>query len=222
MSDPAANLAFLPSVRQGAATAIAASDTLAPQRGAADLAVGVSINGAAPLPINVRLRGPADVVGVDARQVIRREPQPGTSDFEPNFFPSIEFDRADFPWLFTPAKPDGNGRLRPWCCLVVVREQDGVSIGPAAQGSLPVLLITAPARPIDELPDLADCWAWVHSQAAAPDASNASVASALGGAPQLSLSRLVCPRRLDANTSYLACVVPTFELGRKAGLGIAI
>jgi hypothetical protein len=36
------------------------------------------------------------------------------------------------------------------------------------------------------------------------------------------LSRLLCPRRLDPDTNYTACVVPTFELGRKAGLGIAI
>ena len=46
--------------------------------------------------------------------------------------------------------------------------------------------------------------------------------AALNGPPQLSLSRLVCPRLLTANTDYLACVVPTFELGRKAGLGLPI
>ena len=33
-------------------------------------------------------------------------------DFEPNCFPSIEFDRADFPWLFTPARANTNGQLR--------------------------------------------------------------------------------------------------------------
>ena len=39
------------------------------------------------------------------------------------------------------------------------------------------------------------------------------------GATELSLSRLVCPRMLEPDTDYIACVVPTFELGRKAGLG---
>ena len=39
MSDPAANLSFLPWVRQGAAATIGPVDTLAPQRGVADLAV---------------------------------------------------------------------------------------------------------------------------------------------------------------------------------------
>ncbi len=35
------------------------------------------------------------------------------------------------------------------------------------------------------------------------------------------LSRLVCPRRLDDYTAYVACVVPTFEVGRQAGLGLS-
>ena len=222
MTDPAANLSFLPWVRQGAAATIRAVDTLAPQLAVANLDVVVTINTATPVPVTVRLRGPADVVGIDANQVIRMDPHPDTTDFEPNCFPSVEFDRADFPWLFTPAKADPTGRLRPWLCLVVVREQDGVSLGPLGQSPLPVLQIAAPARPVDELPDLAECWAWVHAQAAASDSSAAQVGSALAGAPQLSLSRLVCPRRLDANTAYLACVVPTFELGRKAGLGATI
>ena len=46
--------------------------------------------------------------------------------------------------------------------------------------------------------------------------------AALNGSPELSLSRLICPRILAPNTDYIACVVPTFDLGRKAGLGIAI
>ena len=37
--------------------------------------------------------------------------------------------------------------------------------------------------------------------------------------PERSLSRLLCPRILQPNTDYVACVVPTFELGRRAGLG---
>jgi hypothetical protein len=40
--------------------------------------------------------------------------------------------------------------------------------------------------------------------------------------PERTLSRLLSPRRLDPSTSYVACVVPTFDVGRKAGLGEAI
>ena len=42
----------------------------------------------------------------------------------------------------------------------------------------------------------------------------------LAGRPERTASRLICPRRLDPNTSYLACVVPAFEAGRRAGLGL--
>ena len=169
MADTVANLSFLPWVREGVAASIPVADTLLPQRGVADLSVALSINDAPGAAVSVRLRGPADVTGIDARQVVRMEPHPDTSDFEPNYFACIEFDRPDFPWLFTPARANASGQLRPWLCLVVVREQDGVAITPASASSLPVLRITSPAHPVDELPDLTDCWAWAHGQVAAAD-----------------------------------------------------
>ena len=130
-SDPAATLSLLPWVRQGAAASITTPDSLgAGQHAVADLSAVLSVNGSAAPPVTVRLRGPADVVGIDANQIVRRDPRPGSVDFEPNYFAAIEFDRPDFPWLFTPARADATGKLRPWLCLVVVRKQDGVSPGP--------------------------------------------------------------------------------------------
>ena len=219
-----ANLSFLPWVRQGAAGAIDTVDTLgAGQPAVADVSINLAVNNDALPPVQVRLRGPADVVGIDAHQVIRTDPRPGTSDFEPNCFPSIEFDRADFPWLFTPARANANAQLRPWWCLVVVRKQTGVQLASTADSPLPTLRIAGDAKAFAELPDLRDSWAWAHSQAAADNTTNpGAVGNALNGPPHLSLSRLVCPRILAANTDYIACVVPTFELGRKAGLGLPI
>lgn len=219
-----ANLSFLPWIRQGAAGAIAAPDTLTSKQAAvADVSVVLNVNGAALPAVPLRLRGPADVVGIDRHQIVRTDPRPHSVDFEPNCFPSIEFDRADFPWLFTPAKANANGQLRPWLCLVVVRQQDGVQLSSTSDTPLPVLRIVAPAKPFVELPDLKDSWAWAHGQAAAdPTVDPNSVRAALDGAPHLSLSRLVCPRLLTPTTEYLACVVPAFELGRKAGLGLTI
>ena len=216
-----ANLSFLPWVRQGASGGIGAVDTLGPNQPAvADVSIALTVNTTSLPAVPVRLRGPADAVGIDAHQIIRTDPRPGTSGFEPNCFPSIEFDRADFPWLFTPARANADGRLRPWLCLVVVRAQPGVQLTTSPDSPLPVLRIAAPARPAAELPDLKDSWAWAHSQAAA--GGPIAVSDALNGAPQLSLSRLVCPRILKPETDYLACVVPVFELGRKAGLGLPI
>jgi hypothetical protein len=225
-----ASLTFLSWVRQGVAAAINTPDTLgARQRAVVDLNATVKINASPtpavpppPVPMNVRLRGPADVVGIDANQIIRRDPHPGTNDFEPNYFPCVEFDRPDFPWLFTPASPAANAKLRPWLCLVVVRKQDGVTLTSTPNSTLPVLQIAAPALPASELPDLAECWAWAHAQAAGDDSSEGAVRAALNGPPERSLSRLICPRILAPTTDYIACVVPTFDLGRKAGLGIAI
>jgi hypothetical protein len=219
-----ANLTFLPWVRQGAAGAINTIDSLGPgQSAVADVSIVLAVNNAAVPPVKVRLRGPADIVGIDAHQIIRTDPRPGTSDFEPNCFPSIEFDRVDFPWLFMPASANASSQLRPWLCLVVVRKQRGVQITSTADSPLPSLRIADEAEAFKELPDLRDSWAWAHGQAAADNTTTPNgVEAALNGSPHLSLSRLVCPRMLKANTDYIACVVPTFELGRKAGLGLPI
>jgi hypothetical protein len=222
-----ANVVFFPWVRQGAATVIPVVDTLGSnQRAVVDLQAGLAIDSISPVetvPTPVRLRGPADVVGIDPHEIVRMDPRPGTADFEPNYFAAIEFDRPDFPWLFTPARADASGRVRPWLCLVVVRAQAGVTLQSTADVALPVLEIGAPANPGEELPDLAESHLWVHAQAASSaGASAAELRATLAGDPGLSLSRLLCPRLLAPNTDYIACVVPTFEVGRKAGLGMTV
>ena len=222
----AASLTFLPWVRQGVAAAINTPDTLGASSAASSISPPASRSTerprAASVTMPVRLRGPADVVGIDPNQIIRTDPHPGTSDFEPNCFPCVEFDRPDFPWLFTPASAGANAKLRPWLCLVVVRKQDGVTLTSTPNSPLPVLQIAASILPASELPDLGECWAWAHAQAAGDDSSEGAVRNALNGSPDRSLSRLICPRILAPKTDYMACVVPTFDLGRRAGLGIAI
>ena len=113
---------------------------------------------------------------------------------------------------------DAAGKLRPWLCLVVVRKQEGVTLRVDRTLPLPVLDIVAPAQPERELPDLSESWAWAHAQVTAASGTKVREA-ALAGDPALTVSRLLCPRRLDPLTEYLACVVPAFELGWKAGLG---
>lgn len=221
MADPA-NQIFLPWVQPGAAAAIpdAATERLAPDQAAAvALRIVLTVNGE-PVEQRARLYGPGDVIGIDPQQVVRREPQPGTTDFEPNYFPAIEFDRPDFPWLFTPARADAEGRLRPWLCLVVVRRQAGVTLGRGGGPGAPTLTIAAPAVPDRELPDLAEAHLWAHAQVTG--AARGELRQALAGDPARTVARLLCPRRLDPATEYLACVVPTFEVGRKAGLGLPL
>jgi hypothetical protein len=221
MADPA-NHIFLPWVQPGVAANIPdqATDQLTSgQPSRVVLPVSLSINNVA-MPQTVRLYGPGNVKGIDPQQIVRTEPKPGTNNFEPNYFPAIEFDRPDFPWLFTPAKADAQGRLRPWLCLIVLRKQPGIELSPSSGQSLPALTIKDPVRPVDELPDLGESWVWAHAQMTGTDQSQ--IREKMISDPARSVSRLLCPRRLDPSTEYLACVVPTFEVGRKAGLGLDI
>lgn len=219
MADPSANYLFLPWVRQGAAAGIQTTDMTADQASAVSVTMNLSINATPAVQQRVQLYGPGDVTGIDQQQIVRTEPRSQSTDFEPNYFPAIEFDRPDYPWLFTPGKADASGRLRPWLCLVVVRKGAGVTIRTNANLPLPVLEIKEPDL---ELPDLSESWAWAHVQVARTPKDENSLKRTLAGEHALTVSRLLCPRRLDPSTDYIACVVPTFELGRRAGLGETI
>ena len=62
----------------------------------------------------------------------------------------------------------------------------------------------------------------MHAQVAASSIAEidpTSLKNDMRTRPERSLSRLMCPRILQPNTDYVACVVPTCELGRRAGLG---
>jgi hypothetical protein len=209
-------------VRAGAAHAYDnPDDLLAPVLARSDgkplsaLPVRLLVNEQAPVDVPLRLYGPGDVIGIDPRAVLRTDPLPLSADFEPNYLACVEFDIPDFPWLFTPAAAGVNGRLRPWLVLAVVRHGEETALR-ASQGTLPRLV-----APLEELPNLAESWAWAHAQVVELDDSQ-SAEQILTAAPERNLSRLVCPRRLEPETRYLACLVPAFEAGRKAGLGLEV
>ena len=121
------------------------------------------------------------------------------------------------------AKADTNARLRPWLCLVVVRKQKGIELRPGFDTSLARLVIIGPAIAHDELQDLTDSWLWAHGQVTGNgNTDTKALTTTLAGSSDLSLSRLLCPRILQPDTEYLACLVPTFEAGRLAGLGLPV
>ena len=222
-----ASLTFLPWVRQGVAAAITTPDTLgAKQPAVVDLNATVTVNAsptpAVPPPCRVRLRGPADVVGIDANQIVRTDPRPGSDRLRAELF-SLRRVRSP---RFSVAVHAGQRRRQREAAAVAVpggRAQAGRrDARQHAQFAAAGAADRRTREAGDELPDLAECWAWVHAQAAGADSTEGAVRAALNGSPELSLSRLICPRMLAPNTDYIACVVPTFELGRKAGLGIAI
>jgi hypothetical protein len=220
MSDPKpAAYRLFSWMRQGLLAGITGASGAPSATGHLVLPVRLRVNDTRNVDMPLQLYGPGDVTGLDAREVIRIEPQHLMADFEPNYFPLIEFDRADFPWLFTPAVPDADRRLQPWICLVVV-PKEAATLTAEPDRPLPVL-----ECPLGELPNLAEAWAWAHAQVVSGSAggseplNHAALKQILKGSPERTLSRLLCPRRLDAKTAYYACLVPTYDLGRRAGLG---
>lgn len=209
---------FLPWVRRGLAGAIQAKPSIESGRVQIDVQATLldkSSGATANAPTTVTLFGPGDVTGFDPRLVIRTDPVHLANDFEPNYFPVVEFDLPDFPWLFTPAARDAQERLQPWICLVAVEKTEG-KLTVDASKPLPVLHIQHAQA---ELPNLDEAWAWVHAQVSGVLENGETYEDVLEKKPERTLSRLICPRRLKGKTSYLACIVPTFKGGCQAGLG---
>lgn len=211
---------FYPFLRHGWAGAALPEDSpQADPDARAVLTVDLSVNDDPAVHANVTLLGPGDVTAIGRRNIIRTDPAPHARGVEPNYLPCIDFDRPDFPWMFTPASAGAQGRLRPWLCLVVVRKKEGVSLQTGGSRPVGLLSITEPADFRTELPDLSQSWGWAHAQVAAFEGS---LDAALASHPDRSLSRIICPRLLEPNADYIACLVPAFEAGRLAGLGFAV
>ena len=213
---------FVPWVRQGASNTFGNADDLKPVLALPNnkplnvFPVSLSINQQTQVDVSMRIFGPGDVTGIDPNIVIRTDPPPHIADFEPNYLACIEFDPPDFPWLFTPAAGNAKGQLRPWLVLVVLPRTQDLRLVFNPEQPLPSVF-----APVGELPDLTESWAWAHAQVVQPD-ETLTIEQILVSQPDQNLSRLVCPRRLQPDTRYLACIVPAFEAGRKAGLGMKV
>jgi hypothetical protein len=211
---------YLSWARSGVAASLPApTGTVFAAPASATLAVGVTVGVNTGNPqaatASAQLLGPGDVTALDPRQIVRTDPTDGEQSFAPNLFPCIEFDRPDLPWAFTPLGATGE-RAAPWIVLVTVPEKSA-TFTPAAGGSLATLAVDA-----SELPDPSDSWAWAYVAVTAPKASlldsNGVLEDVMTLPADQVISRLVCPRRLDGDTVYIAAVVPAFETGRLAAL----
>lgn len=233
MSHPVATYSFLPWLRQGLANNINEQDNPTNIKIRATATVTLEIAGTGggavpPVSISkpVELFGPGDIVGVDTRAIIRHDPRNWITNYEPNYLPNIEFYDEDFPWRYTPAAPNGQ-RLRPWLTLVVLKEGEFEEGANVKDRPLPFIKVTDAAS---KFPPPDQLWAWAHVHANQPLANDivsnngAAAATALQGLldenPDFAYSRIVCPRRLEPNAPYHAFLIPTFESGRLAGLGL--
>ena len=211
------DLVFLPWARRGFARAITATNATADRTNAAvTFAVTLATDVAGAIPMPARLLGPGDVVGIDLSQILKTDPPPSSFDFETNYLASIEFKAPDLPWMFTPWTHD-HQRLEPWIALIVIEKGDDEPLKSDPTRPLPYVNIASAA----DLPNLTQSWAWAHVQVSGA-ADQAAARALLESTPAACLSRLICPRRLNNRKAYVACVVPAFDVGRKAGLGLPL
>lgn len=210
---------FLPWARRGLAAALPAVADGAALPSRARVEVGVVVAGAGNVSTATTLYGPGDVVGLDPTVIVRTLPRPDSTNVEPNYLAAVDFDQPELPWLFTPGGAPASNRLRPWLVLVVVHDRPGVAVTVSSGTVLPRLTIDSGAAA--ELPDLADSWAWAHAQLLDTDAGTtpAAVGQALADHPDRNVSRLLCPRRLEPDQRWIACLVPAFDAGVTRGLG---
>ena len=229
---------FLPWLRQGLANQIGAADFDAAVKLRAAVTVELDLTGekldggtdTATVSKPIALFGPGDIVGIEQRAIVRTEPRNWITNFEPNYLPAIEFYDEDFPWRYTPAAPDiGKHRLRPWIALIILAESEFTDGKNVANRPLPFVEV----NDLNVFPPTEQLWAWAHVHVnrslAASDAEFVSndmgavlpkLQATLNENPDLAYSRIVSPRKLEQNTAYHAFVMPVFETGRLAGLGL--
>jgi hypothetical protein len=241
MSEILATYSFLPWLRQGIANSIIKGDhdSSVILRSSIPVSLAgkaVKLDGSEmdiSIPTkNIELYGPGDIVGIESKAIIKTEPRNWITNFEPNFLASIDFYDEDFPWRYTPARANAN-RLRPWITLVVLKE-DEIEEGAQRRGkSLPYFSIKAGKKARDLFPKPEELWAWAHVHLNqdlsndAPlnsmnqDAVNSAAEQVILTNPDGAYSRILCPRKLEANVGYHAFLIPSFESGRLAGLDLS-
>lgn len=240
MSDKIATYTFLPWLRQGIANKI---DPSIASESRATIQVKLKVTGTAlegadlehSITRNVELYGPGDIIGIDKKAIVRNEPRNWITNYESNYMPYVEFYDEDFPWRYSPSVVKANDRLTPWLTLVVLKEdefKDGTNMINKPLSFIEVTDAEATFPPSDQL------WAWAHVHAneslitgedniVADSTSEiddviSKLKTLLNKNPDLAYSRIMCPRKLEPNTAYHAFVVPTFESGRLAGLGLSL
>jgi hypothetical protein len=235
MSEKLATYTFLPWLRQGIVSKITQEDTLAASPGSrerASVKISLQVNKEPHFASrDVQLVGPGDVVGINPQAIVRTEPRNWITDFEPNYLTFVEFYDEDFPWRYTPARAvqtDGETkqtRLRPWIFLMVLEESE-IEPSAAVSGPLPIVRIKDGIDLNDIFPPADQAWAWAHVHVGkditreSTDQMVKALEDLIRQNPDQALSRLVCPRKLKELRGYHVFVIPTFEVGRLAGLGL--
>jgi hypothetical protein len=240
MSDTLATYSFLPWLRQGLANNITQTETSPGVTVRPKIPVELGLTGKSPsgaaitqsIPKDVEMYGPGDIIGIDSRIMIKSEPRNWITNFEPNYLPYVDFYEEDFPWRYTPLAPVGE-RLRPWLTLVVLKESEFEELATGQTKPLPSFKLKE-AGTATIFPKPSELWAWAHVHVntdlsnnagpanvnSNPVAINTSLSTIINKNPDTAYARLLSSRKLEENVGYHAFLIPTFESGRLAGLGL--
>ncbi|MBN1274414.1 MAG: hypothetical protein JXB26_19300 [Candidatus Aminicenantes bacterium] len=236
MSDPniLAKYSFLPWLRQGIANNIKTNPAAGTIRASIKVKLNVKTDTglAQDLETSIQLIGPGDIIGISQDAIIRAEPRNWITDFEPNYLPFIEFYDEDFPWRYSPMPSDSvKHRITPWITLAALKETEFTD-SKALSGPLPFFETEDDAAQV--FPPSSQLWAWAHVHVnsnlvenEAGDSLNVNqsvneLENLLESNPDIAYSRLMVPRRLEPKTGYHCFLIPSFESGRRAGLGLDI
>jgi hypothetical protein len=173
----------------------------------------IAVSGEPRVDVGAEVLGAGDVVGLDPRMIARVEPPSGATGFEPNYMPFVEFADADFPWRYSFDASVGT-RVTPWLALLALKPGEFEFVD---QGSAHLQRIRI-ADPGGSLPDLSQSWAFAHVHLTHGDQRSNDLPGLIATRPDMHLSRLMCVRRLEPNTTYTLVLVPSTEAGRLAGL----
>ncbi|HKN82942.1 MAG TPA: hypothetical protein VJW17_05890, partial [Pyrinomonadaceae bacterium] len=169
---------------------------------------------------SLTLLGPGDVLGISPKMIARIEPHAGIVDFEPNYFPYIEFVDPDFPWRYSlDIVNPTSARAQPWLCLIVL---SGKEIEDMQRENIQVISVLADRRQFLSvraayLPKPEEVWASAHLQLTG---LNQPIQTFIETQPARHCSRLFCLRKLEAQTPYTAFLVPTYRAGVEAAFGL--
>jgi hypothetical protein len=166
------------------------------------------------------LRGPGDILGISRNMIARVEPPPRTHDFEPNYFPFVEFVDPDFPWRYSLDTVVASSRkVHPWLSLIILSAEE---IEEMSNDNIEVIGLLEDRRQFlsvlgKYLPKLEDAWATAHVHLSG---LNQSVAAFIESSPAGHCSRLFCFRRLAAESNYTAFLVPNYKIAVQAAFGL--
>lgn len=169
----------------------------------------------------LQFRGPGDILGIHPRMIARIEPPPGTNDFEPNYFPFLEFVDPDLLWRYSLEPTGTKTRAHPWLSLLALSSKEFDEIASSGVEVISRIrddreLLSVPGHLI---PDLDDAWALAHVHLNGELAGD-DVGEFVEQQPAASYCRLFCARYLQPETQYYALLVPNYRAALDAAMGI--